>query len=100
MTYAQVRDIIRFAGPDKLVHLIGNGEAPPRRWWGFAERLDGAAQIGQGFGNGNQLAAFTLHVRSHASHSPIRLRQDTSTRICTADSLGELCTSRTLSLRE
>ena len=27
---------VRFAGSDKLVHLIGNGEASPRRWWGFA----------------------------------------------------------------
>ena len=32
---------VRFAGPDQLVDLIGEGEAPPRRW-GFAERLDGA----------------------------------------------------------
>ena len=31
------------------------------RWWGFAERLDRAGQIGQGFPDGNQLAALTLH---------------------------------------
>ena len=36
--------------------------AQPRRGWGFAERLDGAAQIGQGFGNRNQLTALTLHA--------------------------------------
>ena len=40
---------VRFAGADKLVYLIGEGEAPPCRWCGFADRLDGAAQIGQGF---------------------------------------------------
>ena len=52
---------VRFAGPDKLVHLIAEGEAPPRRWWGFAERLDRAGQINDDFSNGNQLAALTLH---------------------------------------
>ena len=53
---------VRFAGRDKLVYLIGNGEASPRRWWGFAERLDGAAQIGEGITDGNQPAvSFTLH---------------------------------------
>ena len=40
---------VRFAGPDQLVYLIGEGEAPPRRWWGFAERLDRAWQIGDDF---------------------------------------------------
>ena len=35
--------------------------AQPRRWWGFAERLDRAEQIGQGFTDGNQTVAFTLH---------------------------------------
>ncbi len=40
---------VRFAGRDKLVYLIGNGEASPRRWWGFAERLHRAGQIGEGF---------------------------------------------------
>ena len=53
---------VRFAGSDKLVHLIGNGEASPRLGRGFAERLDGATQIGQDFGNGNQLATLTLHA--------------------------------------
>ena len=37
-------------------------EAPPRRWWGFAERLDGAAQIGDDFTDGNQPVALTLHA--------------------------------------
>ena len=48
----------RFAGPDKLVYLIGNGEAPPRRWWGFTERLDRTGQIGDDFTDGNQLVSF------------------------------------------
>ena len=49
---------VRFAGPDQLVYLPGNGEAAPRRWWGFAERLAKAAQIGQGFPDRNQTALF------------------------------------------
>ena len=40
--------------------MIGKGETPLRRSI-TAERFDGAGQIGQGFGNGNQLAALTLH---------------------------------------
>ena len=52
---------VRFAGPDKLVHLVGLGEAPPRRWWGFAERLDGAAHTGQGITDRNQAVSFRLH---------------------------------------
>ena len=43
---AQVR--VRFAGQDKLVHLIGHGEAVPRRWLGFAERLNRAVHTGEG----------------------------------------------------
>ena len=49
---------VRFAGRDQLVHLIGLGETPLRRAV-RAERLDGAGQIGQGIGDGNQLAALT-----------------------------------------
>ena len=53
------RSGVRFAGRDKLVHLIGEGEAPLRRWWGFAERLDGTGQaVDEGFSDRNQLAAF------------------------------------------
>ena len=58
----------RFAGPDKLVHLIGLGEVVARRWRGFAERLDRAGQIGQGFPDGNQFATLTL--RALFSHVP------------------------------
>ena len=47
--------------PDKLVYLIGEGEAPPCRWWGFADRRHQPAQVGENFSNGNQLAALTLH---------------------------------------
>ena len=39
---------VRFAGADKLVHLIEAGEVVQRLGRGFAERLDGAAQIGEG----------------------------------------------------
>ena len=58
----QVNQLVsaRFAGPDKSVYLIGKGETPLRRSI-TAERFDGAGQIGQGFGNGNQLAALTPH---------------------------------------
>ena len=66
---------VRFAGRDKLVHLIGEGEASPRRWWGFAERLDRAGQIGDDCSNGNQLAALTLH----GFYSPMFPRQDRGT---------------------
>ena len=50
----------RFAGPDKPVYLIGHGEAPPRRWWGFAERRH-VIQAGDDLADRNQLAALTLH---------------------------------------
>ena len=62
---------VRFAGRDKLVHLVGNGEAPLCRRRVFAERLDGAGQIGQGITDWNQLAALTLH----GFYSPMFLRQ-------------------------
>ena len=59
---------VRFASPDQLVHLIEAGEVVPRLGRGFADRLDRTGQIGQGSGNGNQLAALTLHgfIFSHA----------------------------------
>ena len=59
---------VRFASPDKLVHLIGKGEAPPRRWWGFAERRH-VIQAGDNFTDRNQLTALTLHGFSF-SHVP------------------------------
>ena len=62
------------AGPDQLIHLIGKGETPLRRAV-RAERLRRAGQIGQGFGNRNQLAALTLHWL----YSPMFLRQDRDT---------------------
>ena len=62
---------VRFAGRDKLVYLIGNGEASPRRWWGFADRLDRSVQIGQGFTDGDQAVLLTLH----ALYSPMPVRQ-------------------------
>ena len=40
---------VRFAGCDKLVHLIGAGEVVPRLGRGFAERLYRAAQAGEGY---------------------------------------------------
>ena len=55
--------MVRFAGRDKLVHLIGNGEAPPRRWWGFAERLHRPVQAAKDFPDRNQaVSLFTLHA--------------------------------------
>ena len=46
----------------QLVHLIEAGEVPPRLGRGVdAERLDRTGQIGQGFTDGNQLAALTMH---------------------------------------
>ena len=45
---------------ERLTVLIGKGEVALCRGRGY-ERLDRAGQIGQGFGNGNQLAALTLH---------------------------------------
>ena len=46
---------------ERLTVLIGKGEVALCRGRGY-ERLDRAGQIGQGFGNGNQLAALTLHA--------------------------------------
>ena len=52
---------VRFAGPGQLVHLIEAGEVVPRLGRVAADRLHGAAQIGDDFTDGNQLAALTLH---------------------------------------
>ena len=58
---------VRFAGPDQLVDLIGQGEAP--LWGGvLVERLHRTIQIGQGITDRNQLAALTLHASF--SHAP------------------------------
>ena len=51
---------VRFAGRDKLVHLIGKGESPLRRLGCFAERLPRPVQIGQGVSDGKQ-PLFVLH---------------------------------------
>ena len=51
-----------FAGRDKLVHLIGLGEVVQRLGRGFTDRLDRTGQIGQGFPDGNQPVALTLHA--------------------------------------
>ena len=69
---------VRFAGRDKLVHLIGLSEVVHRLGRGVADRLQRAIQIGQGFTDGNQLAALTLH----GLYSPIRLRQDRAYQPC------------------
>ena len=52
-------------------------ECPPWLWLsGFADRLDGAGQIGQGGGDGNQPVSFTLH--GLFSHSPSLDKQQVS----------------------
>ena len=51
----------RFAGRDKLVHLIGLGEVVARLGRSVADRLHGAVQIREGFPDGNQAVSFTLH---------------------------------------
>ena len=43
------------------MHLIGNGEASLRRWWGFTDRLDRPVQAAEGFPDRTQPAALTLH---------------------------------------
>ena len=52
---------VRFAGCDKLVHLIGLGEVVQRLGRGFAERLYRAAQAADDFTDRNQAVSFTLH---------------------------------------
>ena len=53
--------VVRFAGADQLVHLIGKGETPPRLGRVVSDRFHGAAQTGEGITDRNQLAALTLH---------------------------------------
>ena len=53
---------VRFAGRDKLVHLIGLGEVVARLGRSFAERFHRTAQIGQGFTDRNQAVSFTRHA--------------------------------------
>ena len=67
---------VRFAGRDKLVHLVGLGEVVERLGRGVADRLDGARQIGQGGGDGNQPVSFTLH--GLFSHAPSLDKQQVS----------------------
>ena len=58
---------VRFAGGNKLVHLIGLGEVVARLGRSVAERRHRPAQIREGFSNGNQSVALTLHgLFSHA----------------------------------
>ena len=59
---------VRFAGRDKLVHLIGLGEVVARLGRGFAERLHRAVHTREGITDRNQLAALTLH--GSFSHAP------------------------------
>ena len=59
---------VRFTGRNKLVYLIGLGEAPLCQSCAL-ERLDRAGQIGQGFTDGNQAVLFAHHVLSF-SHDP------------------------------
>ena len=52
---------VRFAGRDKLVHLVGLGEVVERLRRGVADRGHRPIQAGDDFSNRNQLAAFALH---------------------------------------
>ena len=52
---------VRFAGRDKLVHLIGLGEVVPRLGRGIADRFHRAAHTGEGITNRNQPVSFVLH---------------------------------------
>ena len=62
---------VRFAGPDKLIHLVEAGEVVQRLGRSVAERRHRPAQIREGFSNGNQLAALTLHGSlSHDGRTP------------------------------
>ena len=51
----------RFAGPDKLIHLVEAGEVVQRLGRGFADCLHRAGEIGDDFTDGNQPVALTLH---------------------------------------
>ena len=52
---------VRFAGRDKLVHLVGLGEVVERLGRGVADRLDRPVQVGDDLTDRNQLPALTLH---------------------------------------
>ena len=60
---------------DRSYPPIEAGESPLRRWWGFADRLDRAGQISQGFTDGNQPALFTLHGLFSHFPQPLVLSQ-------------------------
>ena len=60
---------VRFAGPDKLVHLIEAGEVAPRLGWRLPERRYRPVQAGEDFSSGNQVIPFTPYSLSF-SHAP------------------------------
>ena len=67
---------VRFAGPDKLVHLIEAGEVVQRLGRGFADLFHRPAQAGADFPDGNQPVSFTLHgLFSHAPETRPREHQ-------------------------
>ena len=53
---------VRFAGPDKLVYLVGLGEVVQRLGAWRRGSTSRAAHTGEGITDGNQLAALTLHA--------------------------------------
>ena len=67
----------RFAGPDKLVHLIGLGEVVARLGRGFAERLDGAAHTGEGITDRNQSVFAHEATRYSQKYVWLQLSQNT-----------------------
>ena len=63
-----------FIPSQMAAHDLNSGSGP---WWGFAERLDRTGQIGQGFTDRNQLAAFTLHgLFSHGGRTKADTEKD------------------------
>ena len=75
---------VRFAGRNKLIHLIGLGEVVARLGRSFAECLHRPVQAAGGFPDGNQLTTLTLH--DLFSHAP-QTRQPRRTTIPEASSL-------------
>ena len=77
----------------RAISLIGLGEVVPRLGRSVADRLDRAGQIGQGFGNGNQLAWIALHGSfSHDGRTKADSEKDRKTEALECLSMSDLGT--------